>query len=991
MSTSSSLETKNRYAVCVGINRYQVRDQLMPLRYAEQDAEDIYALLLAHGFSKEQCCLLLGEEATWEAIRQALTTLLLTKARKDDLVIFYFAGHGVPISLNDEDEEAEQEPQSDVFLCSSNFDVQQVIAERGTWLHYPLRMQKLRTDFFELAASRKVLFIFDSCHSGDFFGKHYRPRTSENLATRYIKPFGENSTGRVVLSSCLPHQTSREDQRLGHGIFTYHLLEALSGRARQAVRHDGWVTIGSLFDYIADTLPRNQRPVKSGAEHDSFKLVFYPTTFHGPHASSSPPPENGAGQHHEKVQRLKALLHDHSGFMQSRLASFVGRERELADIRAHIARVQPTGGYIIITGQAGQGKSSIIAKLMQAYGPDQVAYHFIPFRPGPDHQVGLLRNLMARLILKYDLPDLYVSSENRPALRDYFPHVLTEVAKRGGQEVIFIDGLDQLEEDATGVRDLSFLPNGPDQPPSGIVFVLGTRPNDTLQPLELLKPHQTYVLPNLSRKDFDLILQHRGVILERRLANRFYHAMQENALYLDLMAQELARSDTSSPEAIIERVATNPDNLFSLSLDRLKRSPLEWREVLKPILGLLLAAREPLSAPHLRQVLHLDHDRLSEGLHRLGGLVSDDGMGRYALFHLKFYDFLRQDSSRPGKDYIFALDEEESWHTILANWCKQGDIQGIWQDVTHSPVEQGRRLYARKHYITHLYLARDWKQICAVLDDQQYGKRKVRYDPSMRAYSEDLDLGRKVAGWEQWTLTEGVSWLPRLWRYTLLRCSLASRSDQYPVAAFGLLIWLDREQEALGLAELLSNSTVKVQVFIQMAAAQQRRKASGWFELLVRAEEAAASIYDSDEQAVALRELAQALAQAQEWQRAEEVIVSIHDSYQQAGAWRELAQALAQAHQQEEARRIWQRAEEVIASIHNSDEQAVAWRELAQALAQAQEWQRAEEVIVSIHDSYQQAVAWRELAQALAQAQEWQRAEEVIVSIHDPRIAQRGC
>jgi len=288
MSTSSNLDTKNRYSVCVGINHYHVQDQMMPLRYAEQDAKDIHTLLLAHGFNQEHCCLLLGEEATWEAIQQALTTILLTKARKDDLVIFYFAGHGVPMSINDEDEEAEQDPQSDVFLCSSNFDVQQIIAERGAWLRYPLRLQKLRTDFFELAASKKVLFIFDSCHSGDFFGKHYRPRSSENLATRYIKPFGENSTGRVVLSSCLPHQTSREDERLGHGIFTYHLLEALSGRAPQVVRHDGWVTVGSLFDYIADTLPRNQRPVKSGAEHDSFKLVYCPNTFHEASASSLP-------------------------------------------------------------------------------------------------------------------------------------------------------------------------------------------------------------------------------------------------------------------------------------------------------------------------------------------------------------------------------------------------------------------------------------------------------------------------------------------------------------------------------------------------------------------------------------------------------------------------------------------------------------------------------------------------------------------------------
>src|SRR5207245_2863865 len=114
-----------------------------------------------------------------------------------------------------------------------------------------------------------------------------------------------------------------------------------------------------------------------------------------------------------------------------------------------------------------------------------------PFNPGPDHQVGLLRNLMARLILKYDLSDLYVASESRAALRDYFPKVLQEIIAKGRQEVIFLDGLDQLEDEQSGTRDLSFLPNNP---PPGIVFVLGTRPNDTLRPLELLKPHYEYKL-----------------------------------------------------------------------------------------------------------------------------------------------------------------------------------------------------------------------------------------------------------------------------------------------------------------------------------------------------------------------------------------------------------------------------------------------------------------------------------------------------------------
>jgi hypothetical protein len=71
-----------------------------------------------------------------------------------------------------------------------------------------------------------------------------------------------------------------------------------------------------------------------------------------------------------------------------------------------------------------------MARLVEGYGFEQIASHFIPLNPGPDHQVGLLRHLMARLILKHDLSDLYVASEHRAALRDYFPKVLDELVTK---------------------------------------------------------------------------------------------------------------------------------------------------------------------------------------------------------------------------------------------------------------------------------------------------------------------------------------------------------------------------------------------------------------------------------------------------------------------------------------------------------------------------------------------------------------------------------
>ena len=371
---------------------------------------------------------------------------------------------------------------------------------------------------------------------------------------------------------------------------------------------------------------------------------------------------------------------------------------------------------------------------------------------------------MARLILRYELSDLYVASESRPALREYFPKVLAEVVEKGGKEVIFIDGLDQLKEDVDGERDLSFLPN---DVPQGIVFVLGTRPDDALRPLKLLKPHDEYRLPNLSRQDFDLILAHRGVRLELELADAFYSAMQENALYLDLVARELAEDETLMPAEMMKHIADDPNNLFTVSMARLKRKHTQWREVIKPTLGVLLVAREPLCSLHIRQIIGTDDGSLREGLERLGGLLAEDGQNRYYLFHLKLQDYLRQNERALDKEYIFATDEEEGWHEKLAHWCEQGSILTMWQDAQHDTGEKKCREYARQHYIAHLYYARNWRQLFKVLDTKEFGQAKIKNDPSMHSYVQELYMGQLAAGWEGWSLEDGIELLPCLWQYTL--------------------------------------------------------------------------------------------------------------------------------------------------------------------------------------------------------------------------------
>lgn len=662
---------------------------------------------------------------------------------------------------------------------------------------------------------------------------------------------------------------------------------------------------------------------------------------------------------------LVAAGSNSSNFMQARLKNFVGREQEQQEIRRLVTGVLPNGGYLTISGQAGQGKSSLIARLVEAYSQEwgdstQVVHHFIPFNPGPNHQVSLLRDLLSQLVRKYQLADFYLKSESSPALRDYLAQLLTDVThlkKADRPELIFIDGLDQLEDEpASGGRDLSFLPVNV---PAGVVFVLGTRPNDTLKPLRLLKPQLEYPLPDLSRTDFDLLLARYGVQPGKVVADHFYEAMQHNALYLSLVAQELANQDALAVSATTEtiaRIADNPDYLFSLTFQRLKKSRDEWREVLWPVLGFLLAAHEPLNLLHLRQLTGLPDHALRDGLERLGGLLAKDENGRFYLYHLKLRDYLRQSEARPGKDYLFAREEEIGWHARFAQWCKinleadtkSGSFGGrslVPKSSTSATQQQVLLDYARQYYARHLYLAEDWASLWEVLDEGSYGLVKLSQAYSIYNYAQDLELGRETVAAiltnpdfsrnDSGLVNEQIV---RLWRYSLLRCKLSDWANNFLAAEV-----LTNPAQTLALADLLTRPEEKV-LWLEQLIARYNSLPEATPNRANLLQKALLKAYEALEQVVLERErqewLSRLLQQTPSeeaifWQRAERVAENIADFYYRALAYQQLAVNLERSGRSEAASRLQLSADQLLAGLQPATLETLEQQRLQQLAASA--------------------------------------------------------
>jgi hypothetical protein len=230
----------NLWIVSIGINRYD-DPQIRNLNYAVNDAREIINVFKAQEgkLYRQVNSLLIADGAALTPTKDNIIDNLgfLKGAGQRDVVLLFIAGHG----MNDEGGSYWFMPSDAAFNADGSIRPSRAVSYREIQgvLDVP---------------GQKLVFI-DSCHSEGTAGRKTRAVENDSL----VRNLQDGST--VIFTSSRGSELSQESGEYGHGVFTYTIIQGMSGAA-DLIR-DGLITMKELDTYVGETVPR----LTNGAQH----------------------------------------------------------------------------------------------------------------------------------------------------------------------------------------------------------------------------------------------------------------------------------------------------------------------------------------------------------------------------------------------------------------------------------------------------------------------------------------------------------------------------------------------------------------------------------------------------------------------------------------------------------------------------------------------------------------------------------------------------
>jgi len=243
----------NLYILAVGINKY--KNAVYNLNFGRPDAEAFTGALENQGraiFKQIIKREVYDEKAVKPVIEQEIKQFV-DVARPEDVFAFFYAGHGV-MSLDG------AQKGSEFYLVTH--DVTQLYGKSELLESKGISANQLKKWLKQIPAQKQVI-ILDACQAGGAVETFAFRGAAEQKAIAQLA----RSTGIVVLASSGSEQFAAELPKLGHGLFTYALLQAIAGQADGGEPPDGKITIKEIEAYISDRVPELTQQFRGSAQY----------------------------------------------------------------------------------------------------------------------------------------------------------------------------------------------------------------------------------------------------------------------------------------------------------------------------------------------------------------------------------------------------------------------------------------------------------------------------------------------------------------------------------------------------------------------------------------------------------------------------------------------------------------------------------------------------------------------------------------------------
>jgi len=243
------------YILAVGINEY--KNSKYNLNYCVDDVQGFVSTITPKAkkiFGNVYTTTVLNQEATKDNLLQKIEEIK-AKIKPADVFTLFYAGHGIALDV-----ETDGKTISEFFYVLNGvtqMSSSEKCAENG------ISGSEMKQLFAQIKAGKQVMFV-DACNSGAFAAQFASRGAAEENALAKLS----RATGSVIFASTTKEQVATEFKELKHGVFTFVVMEALSGKGSLA---NGQLTAKSIMSYVEDKIPEYSKKYK-GEEQ-------YPTTF----------------------------------------------------------------------------------------------------------------------------------------------------------------------------------------------------------------------------------------------------------------------------------------------------------------------------------------------------------------------------------------------------------------------------------------------------------------------------------------------------------------------------------------------------------------------------------------------------------------------------------------------------------------------------------------------------------------------------------------